>query len=132
MNIHQLLVVLLLVNGGMCVAQDPPSPNTGMYCLWVLDAPPAWPPCAGGMRSRIIPYVSSMPGCEPTTSRPLPMEETEACSDVLRIPEAEGTVTIYLTLPYGTTLRTVVVNDSTRQEHGTTRIGSVDGVGIYR
>ncbi len=120
-----LLLALVLCASDRIAAQEQP------YCLWVLGAPGPWPTCAGGMRTRITPYVSSLPGCVPIHTRPEPLEETEAC-----VPCApavrEGNVALYLVVPHGMAVNVVYDTDSLRTMHERTHITTIDGVGIYR
>jgi hypothetical protein len=53
-----------------------PPPTT---CTWVLGTPGAWSACVNNSQTRTTPYVSSVAGCTPTTPKPSPKVETQAC-----------------------------------------------------
>lgn len=64
----------------------PPS----VTCEWVLGAPGAWSDCVNGQQTRTTPYVSSVPGCTPTTAKPADRVETQACTP----PPAGGVIAV--------------------------------------
>lgn len=107
--------------------QAPPAP--AKYCNWVLATPGPWPPCAGGMRSRRTPWVSSSPDCTPEGPQPMDLEETEACTDGAdTLPD----VHLFIHVPYGTRFTTVYLSDTVGCNRMLTPIIALEGVSIYR
>ena len=57
---------------------NPPPPQT---CEWVLGEWGEYGPCVDGFTVRERPYVSSVPGCTPTSPRPAAQTDTQICNE---------------------------------------------------
>lgn len=99
---------LLLLHCFILTFIAPAHAQQPTQCAWVLAKPAPWPPCAGGMRTRYTPYVSSSAGCTPIFPQPMDLAETEACEDDTEghshAPRGATRTTLYtITIPAGMT-----------------------------